>query len=169
MILAAAKVGGIYANNTYPAEFIYNNLMIQCNVIHEAYAAGVVRLLQLGSSCIYPREAPEPMAEDGPLELTNEPTPSPRSLGSSSARAYNRQHGTDYRSVMPTNLYGPGDNFHLENSHVLPALIRCFHEATRDGAKDRDLGSRHTASRVLARGRNGQDRALRDGLRQIGL
>jgi nucleoside-diphosphate-sugar epimerase len=137
VILAAAKVGGIHANNTYPAEFIYENLMIECNVIHEAFAAGVRRLLQLGSSCIYPRAAPQPMREDalltGVLEPTNEPYAIAKIAGIKLCESYNRQHGTDYRSVMPTNLYGPGDNFHPENSHVLPALIRRFHEAAAEG------------------------------------
>jgi GDPmannose 4,6-dehydratase/GDP-L-fucose synthase len=137
VILAAAKVGGIHANNTYPADFIYENLMIECNVIHQAYRAGVRRLLQLGSSCIYPREAPQPMREDalltGPLEPTNEPYAIAKIAGIKLCESYNRQHGADYRSVMPTNLYGPGDNFHPENSHVLPALIRRFHEAAQEG------------------------------------
>ena len=137
VILAAARVGGILANNTYPADFIYENLMIECNVIHQAFAAGVTRLLQLGSSCIYPREAAQPMAEDalltGPLESTNEPYAIAKIAGIKLCESYNRQHGTDYRSVMPTNLYGPGDNFHPENSHVLPALIRRFHEAAQEG------------------------------------
>ena len=133
VILAAAKVGGIHANNSYPAEFIYENLMVECNVIHQAFAAGVTRLLQLGSSCIYPRNAPQPMAESalltGTLEATNEPYAVAKIAGIKLCESYNRQHGVDYRSVMPTNLYGPGDNFHPENSHVLPALIRRFHEA----------------------------------------
>jgi nucleoside-diphosphate-sugar epimerase len=137
VILAAAKVGGIMANNTYPADFIYENLMIECNVIHEAFASGVKSLLQLGSSCIYPREAAQPMAEDalltGTLEPTNEPYAIAKIAGIKLCESYNRQHGVDYRSVMPTNLYGPGDNFHPQNSHVLPALIRRFHEAARDG------------------------------------
>ena len=136
VILAAAKVGGIHANNTYPANFIYENLMIECNVIHEAFAAGVKRLLQLGSSCIYPRHAPQPMREDvlltGTLEPTNEPYAVAKIAGIKLCESYNRQHGVDYRSVMPTNLYGPGDNFHPENSHVLPALIRRFHEAAQE-------------------------------------
>ena len=140
VILAAAKVGGIMANNTYPAEFIYENLMIECNVIHQAFAAGVQRLLQLGSSCIYPRDAAQPMAENalltGPLEPTNEPYAIAKIAGIKLCESYNRQYGVDYRSVMPTNLYGPGDNFHPQNSHVLPALIRRFHEATRDGATE---------------------------------
>ena len=137
VILAAAKVGGIHANNTYPADFIYENLMIECNVIHQAFAAGVTRLLQLGSSCIYPRAVPQPMREDalltGVLEPTNEPYAIAKIAGIKLCESYNRQHGTDYRSVMPTNLYGPGDNFHPENSHVLPALIRRFHEAAEAG------------------------------------
>lgn len=139
VILAAAKVGGIHANNTYPADFIYENLMIECNVIHQAFAAGVTRLLQLGSSCIYPRAVPQPMREDalltGVLEPTNEPYAVAKIAGIKLCESYNRQHGTDYRSVMPTNLYGPGDNFHPENSHVLPALIRRFHEAAQSGAE----------------------------------
>ncbi|GGE26464.1 GDPmannose 4,6-dehydratase/GDP-L-fucose synthase [Gemmobacter megaterium] len=139
VILAAAKVGGIHANNTYPAEFIYENLMIECNVIHQAFAAGVMRLLQLGSSCIYPKAVPQPMREDalltGTLEPTNEPYAIAKIAGIKLCESYNRQHGTDYRSVMPTNLYGPGDNFHPENSHVLPALIRRFHEAAQSGAE----------------------------------
>lgn len=133
VILAAAKVGGIHANNTYPAEFIYENMMIECNVIHQAFAAGVTRLLQLGSSCIYPKHADQPMSEDalltGTLEPTNEPYAIAKIAGIKLCESYNRQYGSDYRSVMPTNLYGPGDNFHPENSHVLPALIRRFHEA----------------------------------------
>jgi GDP-L-fucose synthase len=137
VILAAAKVGGIHANNTYPAAFIYENLMIECNVIHEAFGAGVQKLLQLGSSCIYPKAVPQPMREDAlltaPLEPTNEPYAVAKIAGIKLCESYNRQHGVDYRSVMPTNLYGPGDNFHPDNSHVVPALIRRFHEATRDG------------------------------------
>ncbi len=140
VILAAAKVGGIHANNTYPADFIYKNLMIECNVIHQAFEAGVETLLQLGSSCIYPREADQPMREDalltGVLEPTNEPYAVAKIAGIKLCESYNRQHGVDYRSVMPTNLYGPGDNFHPENSHVLPALIRRFHEAKRDGLNE---------------------------------
>ncbi|MEI8177806.1 GDP-L-fucose synthase [Aestuariivirga sp.] len=137
VILAAAKVGGIEANNSFPAEFIHENLMIACNVIGEAHAAGVTRLLQLGSSCIYPREASQPMQEDalltGRLEPTNEPYAIAKIAGIKLCESYNRQYGTDYRSVMPTNLYGPGDNFHPQNSHVLPALLRRFHEAAREG------------------------------------
>ena len=137
VILAAAKVGGIYANNTYPAEFIYENLIIECNVIHQAFDAGVTKLLQMGSSCIYPRAVSQPMREDalltGTLEPTNEPYAVAKIAGIKLCESYNRQHGVDYRSVMPTNLYGPGDNFHPDNSHVVPALIRRFHEAARDG------------------------------------
>lgn len=137
VILAAAKVGGIVANNSYPAQFIYENLMMECNVIHAAYQAGVRQLMQLGSSCIYPKEAPQPMAEDalltGVLEPTNEPYAIAKIAGIKLCESYNRQYGVDYRSVMPTNLYGPGDNFHPENSHVLPALIRRFHAATQAG------------------------------------
>jgi len=138
--LCAAKVGGIYANHTYPADFIYDNLMIQCNVIHAAFAAGVQRLLFLGSSCIYPRLAPQPMPETallgGPLEPTNEPYAIAKIAGIKLCEAFNRQHGTDYRSVMPTNLYGPHDNFHPDNSHVVPALLRRFHEAKLQGASE---------------------------------
>lgn len=137
VILAAAKVGGIYANNTNPAQFIYENLMIECNVIHQAFKAGVTKLLQLGSSCIYPKAVPQPMREDalltGALEPTNEPYAVAKIAGIKLCESYNRQYGVDYRSVMPTNLYGPGDNFHPNNSHVTPALIRRFHEAARDG------------------------------------
>jgi GDP-L-fucose synthase len=140
VIMAAAKVGGILANNTYPAEFIYDNLIMEANVIHQSWAAGVTRLLFLGSSCIYPRAVPQPMREDalltGVLEPTNEPYAIAKIAGIKLCESYNRQHGTDYRSVMPTNLYGPGDNFHPENSHVLPALIRRFHEATQVGAEE---------------------------------
>lgn len=131
--LAAAKVGGIHANNMYPAEFIYENLMIQSNVIHSAYLSGVKKLLFLGSSCIYPRLAEQPMKESalltGALESTNEPYAIAKISGIKLCESYNRQYGVDYRSVMPTNLYGENDNFHLENSHVIPALIRRFHEA----------------------------------------
>jgi GDP-L-fucose synthase len=140
VVLAAAKVGGIHANNTYPAHFIYENLMIEANVVHEAYAAGVQRLLFLGSSCIYPRAVEQPMREDalltGVLEQTNEPYAVAKIAGIKLCESYNRQYGTDYRSVMPTNLYGPGDNFHPENSHVMPALIRRFHEAAASGAEE---------------------------------
>ena len=137
VILAAARVGGIVANNSYPAEFIYDNLIMEANIIHQAYAAGVERLLFLGSSCIYPREADQPMAEEalltGVLEPTNEPYAIAKIAGIKLCESYNRQYGVDYRSVMPTNLYGPGDNFHPEHSHVLPALIRRFHEAAEAG------------------------------------
>ena len=140
VILAAAKVGGIMANNTYPAEFIYENMMMQANVIHQAYAAGVQRLLFLGSSCIYPRVVAQPMREDalltGVLEQTNEAYAIAKIAGIKLCESYNRQYGTDYRSVMPSNLYGPGDNFHPQNSHVLPALIRRFHEAAQSGAAE---------------------------------
>jgi GDP-L-fucose synthase len=140
VILAAAKVGGIHANNTYPAEFIHLNLMIQNNVIHSAYEAGVERLLFLGSSCIYPKEAPQPMCEEhlltGLLEPTNEPYAIAKIAGIKMCEAYNRQYGTKFIAVMPTNLYGPGDNFHPENSHVMPALIRRFHEATLTGTDE---------------------------------
>ena len=139
--LAAARVGGIYANNTFPAEFIYDNVMVQSNVIHQAFMHGVKKLLFLGSSCIYPRMASQPMSEDalltGKLEPTNEPYAIAKSAGIKMCESYNRQygavHGVDYRSVMPTNLYGPGDNYHPENSHVIPALIRRFHEAKVSG------------------------------------
>jgi GDP-L-fucose synthase len=138
VVLAAAKVGGIHANDTYPADFIYENLMIEANVVHEAWRAGVQRLLFLGSSCIYPRMAEQPMREDalltGTLEPTNEPYAIAKIAGIKLCESYNRQHGTDYRSVMPTNLYGPGDNYHPEMSHVIPALIRRFHEAKEAGA-----------------------------------
>ncbi len=137
VILAAAKVGGIHANNTYPAEFIYQNLMVQANVIHQSHLHGVKRLLFLGSSCIYPRDAAQPMREDalltGTLEPTNEPYAVAKIAGIKLCESYNRQYGADFRSVMPTNLYGPNDNFDLENSHVLPALIRKFHEARAAG------------------------------------
>jgi GDP-L-fucose synthase len=133
VFLAAAKVGGILANNTYPAQFIYNNLMIQSNVIHAAYKHNVARLLFLGSSCIYPKHAPQPMKEEylltGPLEPTNRPYALAKIAGIEQCWSYNRQYGTKFLAVMPTNLYGPGDNYDLETSHVIPALIRKFHEA----------------------------------------
>ena len=133
VILAAAKVGGIVANNTYRADFIYENLMIQNNVIHQSYLSGVKKLLFLGSTCIYPKNAPQPISENSlltsELEYTNEPYAIAKIAGIKMCESYNRQYGTDYRSVMPTNLYGPGDNYHPENSHVVPALIRRFHEA----------------------------------------
>ncbi|WP_428826924.1 GDP-L-fucose synthase family protein [Azonexus sp. IMCC34842] len=138
--LAAARVGGIHANNTYPAEFIYQNLMIQTNVIHEAWKGGVKKLLFLGSSCIYPRDSPQPIKEEylltGPLEPTNEPYAIAKIAGIKMCEDYNRQYGTDYRCVMPCNLYGPGDNYHQINSHVIPALIRRFHEAKIAGIKN---------------------------------
>ncbi|MBW2567661.1 MAG: GDP-L-fucose synthase [Deltaproteobacteria bacterium] len=133
VILAAARVGGILANNSFPAEFIYSNIMVQTNVIHSAYRTGVKKLLFLGSSCIYPKHCPQPMKEEylltGPLEPTNEPYALAKIAGIRTCQSYNRQYGTNYISVMPTNLYGPNDNFDLETSHVLPALIRKFHEA----------------------------------------
>jgi GDP-L-fucose synthase len=133
VVLAAAKVGGIHANNTYPADFIYQNLIMEANVIHQAFCANVKNILFLGSSCIYPKLASQPMSEEalltGTLEPTNEPYALAKIAGIKLCESYNRQHGTNYRSVMPTNLYGPGDNFDLENSHVIPALMRKFHEA----------------------------------------
>jgi GDP-L-fucose synthase len=142
--LAAAKVGGIHANNTYPAEFIYQNLIMEANVVHQAFQAGVKKLLFLGSSCIYPKMALQPMSEDalltGKLEATNEPYAIAKIAGIKLCESYNRQygesHGIDYRCVMPTNLYGPGDNYHPENSHVIPALIRRFHEAIEKNAPE---------------------------------
>ena len=138
--LAAAKVGGIHANKTYPADFIYDNLMVQANVIHAAHAFGVQKLLFLGSSCIYPRMVQQPMTEaallTGGLEPTNEPYAVAKIAGIKMCESYNRQYGRDYRSVMPTNLYGPGDNYHPENSHVIPALIRRFHEAKTNNAPE---------------------------------
>jgi len=140
VFLAAAKVGGIYANNTWPGDFIYNNLAIQTNIIHGAYLSGVKKLLFLGSSCIYPRESPQPMREEcllaGPLEPTNEPYAIAKIAGIKMCQAYNRQYKTAFISVMPTNLYGPNDNFDLETSHVLPALIRKIHEAKLTSAKE---------------------------------
>ena len=142
--LAAAKVGGIHANSTFPAEFIYDNLMVQNNIIHQAFVSGVKKLLFLGSSCIYPKLAPQPMSEDalltGKLEPTNEPYAIAKIAGIKMCESYNRQygesHGVDYRSVMPTNLYGPGDNYHPENSHVIPALIGRFHDAKISNAPE---------------------------------
>lgn len=138
--LAAAKVGGIHANNTYPAEFIYDNLLIQCNIIQAAHAAGIRKLMFLGSSCIYPRMAKQPMKEDalltGVLEPTNEPYAIAKIAGIKMCESYNRQYGHDYRSVMPTNLYGPNDNFHPENSHVIPAMMMRFHQAVVSNAKE---------------------------------
>ena len=133
VVIAAAKVGGIHANDSYPAEFIYQNLMIEANLIHGSYLAGVNNLLFLGSSCIYPKESLQPIKEEyllsGHLESTNEPYAVAKIAGIKLCESYNRQYGTDYRSIMPTNLYGPNDNFHPKNSHVIPALIRKFHEA----------------------------------------
>ena len=141
--LAAAKVGGIHANDSYPAEFIYQNLMIEANIIHAAWRHGTARLLFLGSSCIYPRLAEQPMSESalltGTLEPTNEPYAIAKIAGIKLCESYNRQYGTDFRSVMPTNLYGPGDNFDLANSHVIPALIRKFHEAKAANAEHVDV------------------------------
>lgn len=138
VFLAAAKVGGIVANNSYPADFIRDNLAIQSSVIHAAYKAGVKRLLFLGSSCIYPKLAPQPMPESslltGPLEPTNRPYALAKIAGIEMCWSYNRQYGTQYLAAMPTNLYGPGDNYHLQNSHVIPALLRKFHEAKQAGA-----------------------------------
>ena len=153
--LSAAKVGGIHANNTYPAEFIYQNLIIETIVIHEAFQSGVKKLLFLGSSCIYPKFAPQPMREDalltGTLEPTNEPYAIAKIAGIKLCESYNRQygpsHGLDYRSVMPTNLYGPGDNYHFENSHVIPALIRRFHEAKVNGSRSVTLWGTGTPRR----------------------
>ncbi|WP_287924423.1 GDP-L-fucose synthase [Diaphorobacter sp.] len=138
--LAAAKVGGIHANNSYPADFIYENLMIEANIVHAAHVSGVQKLLFLGSSCIYPKHAGQPMKEEalltGILEPTNEPYAIAKIAGIKLCESYNRQHGRDYRSVMPTNLYGPHDNFHPENSHVIPALLRRFHEAVQRGDEE---------------------------------
>lgn len=143
VFLAAAKVGGIQANNTYRAEFLYQNLAIEANLIHAAWKAGVQRLLFLGSSCIYPRDCPQPIQEDylltGPLEPTNEPYAIAKIAGIKLCEAYNSQYGTHYLSAMPTNLYGPNDNFDLNNSHVLPALIRKAHEAKLDGATELEI------------------------------
>lgn len=140
VFLAAAKVGGIHANNTYPADFLHQNLVIQTHVIHAAYLHGVQRLLFLGSSCIYPRDCPQPIREEylltGPLEATNRPYALAKIAGIEMCWAYNRQYGTRYLAVMPTNLYGPGDNYHPENSHVVPALIRRFHEAKLRGERE---------------------------------
>ena len=140
LYVAAAKVGGIHANDTYPAEFIYENLQIECNLINGAHKAGIQQLLFLGSSCIYPKLAPQPMAEEAllssALEPTNEPYAIAKIAGIKLCESYNRQYGRDYRSVMPTNLYGPGDNFHPSNSHVIPALLRRLHEAASAGSSE---------------------------------
>ena len=149
--LSAAKVGGIHANDTYPAEFIYQNLMMECNIIHQAWQNGVKKLLFLGSSCIYPRLASQPMKESellsGQLEPTNEPYAMAKIAGIKLCESYNRQYGTDYRSVMPTNLYGPGDNYHPENSHVIPALLRRFHEAKLSDAESISIWGSGTSLR----------------------
>ena len=149
--LAAAKVGGIHANNSYPAEFIYENLMMECNIIHQAYASGVKQLLFLGSSCIYPKLAQQPMVEsellNGHLETTNEPYAIAKIAGIKLCESYNRQYGVDYRSVMPTNLYGENDNFHPENSHVIPAMMRRFHEAKLRGDKEVEVWGTGTPMR----------------------
>jgi GDP-L-fucose synthase len=151
VILAAAKVGGIHANNVYPAEFIYQNLMMEANIVHQAWASGCTQLLFLGSSCIYPKLAAQPMQESalltGILESTNEPYAIAKITGIKLCESYNRQYGTDYRSVMPTNLYGQNDNFHLENSHVIPAMIRKFHDAKTSGAASVTLWGTGTAMR----------------------
>jgi GDP-L-fucose synthase len=151
VILAAAKVGGIYANNTYPAEFIEDNLLIQNNVIHNAWKNNVKRLLFLGSSCIYPKAAPQPMKEEylltGPLEPTNRPYALAKIAGIEMCHAYNRQYGTRYMAAMPTNLYGPNDNYDLNNSHVLPALIRKMHEAKQSNAREAEVWGSGTPKR----------------------
>ncbi|AEG02619.1 GDP-L-fucose synthase [Methylomonas methanica] len=151
VILAAAKVGGIHANNVYPAEFIYQNLMMEANIVHQAWAAGCRELLFLGSSCIYPKFAEQPMQESalltGILEPTNQPYAIAKIAGIKLCESYNRQYGTDYRSVMPTNLYGENDNFHLENSHVIPAMIRKFHDAKTAQAPTVTLWGTGTAMR----------------------
>ncbi len=151
VFLAAAKVGGIHANNSRPAEFIRDNLVMETNVIHSAWTHEARGLLFLGSSCIYPRAAPQPMAEDvllsGPLEPTNEPYALAKIAGIKLCESYNRQYGCDFRSVMPTNLYGPGDLFHLQNSHVIPALMRKFHEAKLAGAKEVEVWGTGTPRR----------------------
>ncbi len=161
--LAAARVGGIHANDTYPGQFIYRNLMIESNVIHQAMQTGIEHLMFLGSSCIYPKHAAQPIVEEalltGPLEETNEPYAIAKIAGIKLCESYNREYGVDYRSLMPTNLYGPGDNYHPVNSHVIPALIRRFHEAKESGAPSTVLwGTGQGAPRVPARRRS------RDGL-----
>jgi GDP-L-fucose synthase len=152
LFLAAAKVGGIYANNTYPADFIYRNLMIECNLIHGAFRTGVKKLLFLGSSCIYPKHAPQPMKEEylleGRLEPTNEPYAIAKIAGIKMCESYNRQYGTDFISCMPTNLYGPGDNYDPMNSHVIPGLVRRFHEA-KLRAKDSTSNIQHSNPVVI--------------------
>jgi GDP-L-fucose synthase len=166
--LAAARVGGIHANNTYPADFIQDNLLVQSNVIGAAQRAGVQRLLFLGSSCIYPKLATQPMREEalltGGLEPTNEPYAIAKIAGIKLCESMNRQHGTDYRAVMPTNLYGPGDNFHPENSHVIPAMLQRFHQAVaRRRGGGGDLGHGHADAGIPARGRHGRRLPARDG------
>jgi GDP-L-fucose synthase len=155
VFIAAAKVGGILANSTYPAEFIYENLLIESNIIHSAYEAGVKKLLFLGSSCIYPRDCPQPMKEEyllsGKLEPTNEPYAIAKIAGIKMCQSYNRQYGTRFISVMPTNLYGPGDEFDLETSHVLPALIRKFHEAKIGGQRS-EVGGRRLEAKEGGKG-----------------
>ncbi len=151
VVMAAAKVGGIFANNEFPADFIYQNLMMECNVIHQAYLSGVNNLLFLGSSCIYPKFAPQPIQENalltGLLEPTNEPYAIAKIAGIKLCESYNRQYGTDYRSLMPTNLYGPGDNYHGQNSHVVPALIKRLHEAKIAGLPSVDIWGTGNARR----------------------
>ena len=168
VFLAAAKVGGIHANNTYPAEFIRENLAIQTNIIHAAYVNKVERLLFLGSSCIYPRLAPQPMSEEclltGPLEPTNRPYALAKIAGIEMCWSYNRQYGTRFLAAMPTNLYGPGDNYDLDNSHVIPALIRKFHEAKVANAQGSGgLGHRHAAAGVSIQRGHGRCLRLPDG------
>ncbi|MDP1712212.1 MAG: GDP-L-fucose synthase [Candidatus Nanopelagicaceae bacterium] len=149
--IAAAKVGGIHANNAYPADFIYRNLMIEANVVEAAHRSGVKQLLFLGSSCIYPRLASQPMTEEallsGPMEPTNEPYAIAKIAGIKLCESFNRQHSTDFRSVMPTNLYGPGDNFNLIDSHVVPALLRKMHEAKKEGKSEVEIWGTGTARR----------------------
>ncbi len=151
VVIAAAKVGGIHANDTYPAEFLYDNLMIEANLIDAAYRHGIHRLLFLGSSCIYPKHATQPMTEDalltGLLEPTNEPYAIAKIAGIKLCESYNRQYGTDYRSLMPTNLYGQGDNFHSENAHVIPMLMDRFHQAKLDGANEVEVWGTGNAKR----------------------
>ncbi|WP_106746101.1 GDP-L-fucose synthase [Yoonia maritima] len=164
VILAAARVGGIMANSTYPAQFIYENMMIAANVIHQSHAAGIDKLLFLGSSCIYPREAAQPITEaallTGPLEPTNEPYAIAKIAGIKLCESYNRQYGTDYRSIMPTNLYGPGDNFHPQNAHVLPALIARFHAAVQNNDESVTIWGTGTPKREFLHADDMADAAL---------